>query len=100
MRGADLSQFRTANDRLRVRRELGLSSGPVILSPRSAGNSYNLDTIPLAIPEVVKHFPNVQVAFIWQSASDEQAASLINLAGALNVERNVLFVGKSVTFGQ
>ena len=93
MRGVDLSRFRPVNDRLNLRCTLGLGSGPVVLSPRSAGKLYNLDAILLATPEVVKHFPSAQIVFIWQSASEEEAGALNNLAASLNVEQNVHFVG-------
>lgn len=93
MRGVDLSRFHPVNDRLNLRRTLGLSPGPVVLSPRSASKLYNLDTILLATPEVIRHFPNAQVVFMWQSASEEEATTLKTLAASLNLERNVHFVG-------
>jgi len=93
MRGVDLIRFRPVDDRLSLRRTLGLGPGSVVLSPRSAGKLYNLDSILLATPEVVKHFPNVQMVFIWQSASEEETGALNNLVASLNVERNVHFVG-------
>ncbi len=93
MRGVDLSRFHVVNDRFGLRHALGLGPGPVVLSPRSAGKLYNLDAILFATPEVIKYFPNVQIVFIWQSTSDEEAGALNNLAVSLNVEQNVHFVG-------
>ncbi len=93
MRGVDLSRFDLVKDRQNVRRELGLGPGPVVLSQRNVAKLYNLDTILLATPEVLKHFPNLQVVFIGMPNSEEETTSLANLATALNVERNVLFTG-------
>jgi glycosyltransferase involved in cell wall biosynthesis len=45
--GVDLDQFRPASDeqRARARRELGLPTGPLILSLRSGSDGYNLDAV-------------------------------------------------------
>jgi len=94
MRGVDLIRFRPPNDRQFVRDKLGLGPGPMVLSPRSAGKLYNLDTILHAFVEVVNHFPDVQVVFAWQSATDEEATTLRDLARNLDIERNVCFRGK------
>ena len=93
MRGVDVNRFRPANDHLSVRRKLELDPGPIILSARSAGKMYNLDSILMATSHLVKYFQNIQVVFIWQSASEEEAAALRNLAASMDVERNVRFVG-------
>lgn len=69
--GVDLKLFTPAEDRLELKRELGLGEGPLILSPRSLMPVYNIPTILHSfgivgerIPDaqlVVKHMGSVQI---------------------------------------
>jgi len=94
MRGVDLARFHPPDDRQGIRDKLGLGPGPMVLSPRSAGKLYNLDTILLSTAKIIKQIPNVQVVFVWQSATEEQKALLVKLASDLDVERNIHFAGE------
>lgn len=56
--GVDLNQFYPENAN-RLREELNLGSGPIILSPRAVAPIYNTDVIIESIPLVLNQFPDV-----------------------------------------
>lgn len=59
--GVDLNRFTPPDDRLRARRELGLSEGPLVLSPRALTPIYNPETIVEAFDRVRSKFPEAQL---------------------------------------
>jgi glycosyltransferase involved in cell wall biosynthesis len=59
--GVDLETFAPPSDRAAIRAELGLGSGPVILSPRSLSALYNPTTIIEAFELVAAQIPSAQL---------------------------------------
>ena len=61
--GVDLNQFYPENAN-RLREELNLGNGPIVLSPRAVGSIYNTDVIIESIPIVLNQFPDVIYLFL------------------------------------
>lgn len=94
MRGVDLNRFYRVENSDTLKNKLGLHIGPVVLSPRSTGTLYNLDSIVRATHLIAKKFPDVQVVFVWQSATDDDIAELKKLIASLQLEKNITLLGK------
>ncbi len=94
MRGVDIKRFHPCENRDALKSKLGLHSGSVILSSRSAGGLYNLDTIVKATSLIIKKFPDIQIVFVWQSATDDQIFELRKLTVSLRLEQNIIFFGE------
>jgi glycosyltransferase involved in cell wall biosynthesis len=62
--GVNLDEFRPADERLAARARLGLPPGPVILSPRSTGDVYNVDVITKAFEPIARERPDVTLVLL------------------------------------
>jgi glycosyltransferase involved in cell wall biosynthesis len=88
--GVDLQRFAPADDgaRARIREQLGLADGPVILSPRSLMPVYNPRTILAAFESVAADFPDAQLV-VKHMGLGEQELSSLPLHGAVRVVGHV-----------
>lgn len=85
--GVDLSIFSPAVDRQETKRKLGLGPGPVILSPRSLMEVYNIPTIIKAFGRLADRNPDVQLVI------KHMGAEMVELPPIPHVER-VRKIGK------
>ena len=76
-----------------VRQELGITAGPVILSPRGMRPAYNIEVIVRAIPGVRATFPDVLFILRDLSTDFEYREKIKNLIEELGVAEAVRLVG-------
>jgi glycosyltransferase involved in cell wall biosynthesis len=89
--GVDLSRFRPprAGERARLRRELGLPEGPLVLSFRAGSELYNLDVVLEAFAIVRRRLPGATLVLVHGDAPLAPGA-----ADALAGARGVRAVGR------
>lgn len=91
--GVDANIFNPYANKVDIRKILLIdSNAPIIFSPRSLENIYNIDIIISAIPLVIEKCPNAVFVFSWHSASKKQ--ELKGLIERLGIKENVRLVGK------
>jgi glycosyltransferase involved in cell wall biosynthesis len=90
--GVDISHFHPglADDSLRA--QLGLGSGPVILSPRAVNQIYNLDIILQALPEVIASVPGTVLILRDYNTDREYKSRLEQLISRLELGKAVRWV--------
>lgn len=68
--GVDLERFRPASEgaRVRIRKELGLPDGPIVLSMRAGTELYNLDVVLDAFRDVRSRLPNATLVLVHGDA--------------------------------
>ncbi|MFC2056414.1 glycosyltransferase family 4 protein [Chloroflexota bacterium] len=93
--GVDRTQFNLYVDRNKTREMHGFGDAHLIFSPRGARVVYNIDTIILSIPEVLKELPEAK--FLFAFGWGDKGHELRKLAADLCVEDSVRFV-ESVTY--
>lgn len=91
--GVDTQAFHPGARSPHLRKKLGIDGdAPIVLSSRSWGELYNIDTIIRAIPGVLAVLPKTVFLFSWYVAPLKD--SLTKLAEDLGVMNNVRFLGK------
>lgn len=88
--GVDTNKFFLSKDKAKVRNELGVKNVETIISIRSLEPVYNIETLILSIPAVVREVPNAQF-LIFGDGSERKM--LENLAKELKIENNIRFFG-------
>lgn len=90
--GVNLDQFNTRKSKSEARQLLALPTNcPIVLSPRSMEDIYNIETIVQTIPLVQREIPDVLFVFVGHSVSRLEA--LQNLAQQIGVWEFTRFVG-------
>ncbi len=90
--GIDFDKFHPGIGTEYLKKELNLEDSPVVFSPRKFNPIYNIDTIILAIPSVLKEVPNAK--FILKNHLGIQEKELKNLAKLLGVMESCRFIGE------
>lgn len=90
--GVDTDRFCVLSNKDHVKKELGLTNCPVVLSTRSFKPFYNIDIIIKTIPMVVKEIPDVK--FVFKKFEGEEDKKLMLLVKELGVEEYAIFVGR------
>lgn len=90
--GVDLEKFNRFADGSDIRSKLKIEDSPVIISPRSPADMYNIDVIIRSIPIVLSEIPEAKFLFIWPF--NEEVLELKRLANELRVEKAIYFIGR------
>lgn len=88
--GIDLQRFNKKEDSGDIRKELGVSNSPIVLSMRRLEPLYNLDIFVKAIPLVLSHISNVRFLILGDGSMKKE---LVSIAKRLGVLRNIYFLG-------
>ena len=89
--GVDTGSFSPGKKSPGLSAQLGLGSGPVIISLRSLSPIYDVGSLIQAIPKVAEAFPNITVIIAGTGPSELE---LRDLASNLGVMKNIQFVGR------
>jgi len=90
--GVETGIFNPENKAMHIREKLNIPDrAPIVLSPRSLHDLYNIDIIISAIPLVLAVHPETIFVFCWYSESKKK--ELLDLVVRLKVESNVRFTG-------
>lgn len=101
--GIDLDRFRTgyADQVKKLGDELGISDDVrVIMSTREINPYYNIASIILSIPHVLKKNPRCKFVFLKGPGKDVYARKMEKLAASLGVSGNVHFVKKFLGYDE
>jgi glycosyltransferase involved in cell wall biosynthesis len=92
--GVDLSHYYPGPADIRLRTELGLTRGPIILSPRGVKPIYNLDIIIKAIPAVQASLPGAMLLLRDYNTDPAYKSQLEELITRLDLEDAVRWIGR------
>jgi glycosyltransferase involved in cell wall biosynthesis len=92
--GVDLLHFFPGPTDLNLRTELGLSGGPIILSPRGVNTIYNLDIIIQAIPAVRSSLPGAMLILRDYNTDPIYKRRLEELITSLDISEAVRWIGR------
>jgi glycosyltransferase involved in cell wall biosynthesis len=92
--GVDLRAFKPGAGVARLRQELGIRSGPVILSPRGLHPVYNIDTIIRSIPAVKAAFPEVIYLLRRYNVDAAYQRRIEKLILELGLQSNTRWIGR------
>lgn len=90
--GVDAGKFKPANEKDRVKREMGFNSDKVVLYVGRLYSRKGLSTLLRAAPIILQKFRKVKFVISGKSFHGEEE-KLKTLASRLGVEKNVLFYG-------
>jgi glycosyltransferase involved in cell wall biosynthesis len=91
--GVDINKFKPAEDKRKVKAELGFNPGDIAIV--SVGRLYarkGLFTLIQSMPAVIKRFPNAKFIISGKGQSDEMK-KLIAHAEKIGVKNNIIFTG-------
>jgi len=91
-RGVDFSLFNANRDKENVRKQLGLISKYIVLSPRYLAPKGNVATLIHSIPLILERISDIQIVFIYPSGGNE-LSKLKTLAKDLGVLEKLQFIG-------
>ncbi len=92
--GIETSRFKRNPSRAEaLRRKLALSTGPILLSPRSLRPLYNIHLIVEAMAGILACAPNTTLLLSRHREDPEYAAALRRRVSELGIEARVRFVG-------
>lgn len=89
--GVDMRVFNDKGDKAYLRNTFGLGNNPVILSTRTLKSLYNIDCIIMAMPRILKRFPDAKLVLLYFTFDLEEDLKV--LARKINMERAVVFAG-------
>jgi L-malate glycosyltransferase len=89
--GTDVEKFQPRPAREELRRELGASEAPVVISIRSLEPIYDVETLIQAIPSVLRAVPSAVFVIGGEGSEKEK---LVRLAQELGIVAQVRFVGQ------
>jgi glycosyltransferase involved in cell wall biosynthesis len=90
----DLARFHPAVDAARLRAELGIGRGPVLLSPRNLQPIYRTEVLIRALPAVLARYPEAQLVLLGKRQLDPAyVASLDAEIDRLDVRQAVVYAG-------
>ena len=92
--GVDLRAFKPGAGAVRLRQELGIHDGPVILSPRGLHPVYNIDTIIRSIPAVKAVFPEVVYLLRRYNVDAAYQRQIETLILELGLQSNTRWLGR------
>jgi len=88
--GTDVSKFSPQKKDKTLKKKLGLDGSPVVISLRALKPIYNIESLVMAIPIVLKQIPEAKFIIAGQGPEEKM---LKDLASSLNVSDSVIFVG-------
>lgn len=88
--GTDTARFCPGPKSKELRKQLGVSDRPMIISLRSLEPVYDLETLLRSVPSVVKYFPGVVFIIAGRGSQEYYLKSLTN---TLHIGDNVIFTG-------
>jgi len=88
--GTDASKFSPQKKDKTLKKKLGLDDSPVVISLRSLKPIYNIESLVMAIPIVLKQIPKAKFIIAGQGPEEKM---LKDLASSLKVLDSVIFVG-------
>lgn len=88
--GTDTQKFTSGQKNEKLRKELGISDSPTIISLRNLKPIYDVESLIKAIPKVLKEVPEAKFVI---AGKGPQEAELKQLAKSLGVSDNIRFVG-------
>jgi glycosyltransferase involved in cell wall biosynthesis len=88
--GTDTTRFCPAPKSKKLRKQLGVSDRPMIISLRSLEPVYDLETLLQSVPYVIKYFPDVVFIIAGGGCQENYLKSLAN---TLNIDDHVIFTG-------
>jgi glycosyltransferase involved in cell wall biosynthesis len=91
--GVDLTHFYPGPPDINLRIELGLSAGPIILSPRAVNPIYNLDIIIQAMPLVRADLPGAMLILRDYNTNPIYKTRLEKLITSLDLDEAVRWIG-------
>jgi glycosyltransferase involved in cell wall biosynthesis len=93
-RGVDLKLFNCNENKIGIRRTLGLpENSKIVLSPRNTASFYNLNKIVMAIPKVVKEVEDALFVFIWHGDNTAKGEEIKQLASQLAIQGAIRIIG-------
>ena len=88
--GTDANKFSPYQKDITIRKELGLSDNPIVISLRNLNSLYDVETLVDAIPLVLKVMPEVKFIIAGKGTQEEILKNKVRFFG---VEDSVRFVG-------
>jgi len=99
--GIDLEIFKSGykNEVTKLKEELGIKKDAyVIMSTRELMPYYNISSIILSIPYVLKKYPGCIFVFLKGPGDDAYLKKMITLANELEISENIFFVDKYISY--
>ena len=88
--GVDMEKFKPAARDENLAKQIRLRGGPVVISLRSLKPVYNIETLIMSVPAVLRKIPEAEFIIAGEG---EEKEKLIALARESKVERSVRFIG-------
>jgi glycosyltransferase involved in cell wall biosynthesis len=88
--GVDILKFKPGSPKIELKKKLGLSDSPTVISLRSFEPIYDVETLILSIPLVLKEVPKTKFIIAGKGSQERMLKAL---AKSLGVWDNVVFVG-------
>jgi glycosyltransferase involved in cell wall biosynthesis len=91
--GVDLKYFFPGNSP-ELRQQLDIGEGPVILSPRAIDLIYNIHILLVAMPAVLRQFPEAKLVLRDYNTNQSYKARLMNQIADLGIEHAIRWLGR------